>query len=557
MFSFLNNRDKWNKIRTDERYKPLIKMLDDAYKADCENQQIDYIPFSIWMSFANTGERLSFENLYFKRRRQLSIYTILSMLYPDNESYLISLQDVICAICEEYSWCLPAHLPTERLNSPCHIDLFAAETGLYMAEIKHMLSDRLSSLVIERMTYEIDRRIVKSIQYNSYFFESCKSNWGAVCGGSVAITLMYEAPDVYVKIKPRIENCIRNYLESVGEDGSVSEGTGYWEYGFCFYTLYADMLKRYTNNKKDIMNDEKIKKLSFFYSDMCLSNNTVFSFADSDIVQTFDIFTLYYHNNKFGVGIPPLKYGKIAFNRLSASVRAFLYFNPETENTGILNGKAHYNDLQCYIERKEKYAFAVKGGHNAEEHNHNDVASFVVVSNDKQLLCDLGAPVYSAYAFSDESYETVVQKASWGHNVPIIGGKSQGLGRNYFGELSVDENKISIDFRAAYPVEISKLIRNFELTENEIILEDEYDANFSFAERFVSEIEPQIENGCITIDCMKILFEEMEFVAEYSLCETKHHNGDDRIVYLITVTPKKQNGVARFSFVFDESIGRN
>ena len=56
------------------------------------------------------------------------------MLYPDNESYLISLEDIICAICEEYSWCLPSHLPADWLNSPCHIDLFAAETGLYIVD---------------------------------------------------------------------------------------------------------------------------------------------------------------------------------------------------------------------------------------------------------------------------------------------------------------------------------------------------------------------------------------------------------------------------------------
>ena len=275
------------------------------------------------------------------------------------------------------------------------------------------------------------------------------------------------------------------------------------------------------------------------------------------MVQNYNISTMYYLNNRFGVGIPSLKHGKITFNRLSSAVRAFLFFKPETENTGITNGKAYYSDLQCYIERKDKYAFAVKGGHNAEEHNHNDVASFVVVANDKQLLCDLGAPVYSAYAFSKEAYETIVQKASWGHNVPIIGGKNQGLGKNYSGEMSVDENKIRIDFKAAYPLGISKLIRNFELTENKIILEDEYDTNVSFAERFVSELEPQIKNGCVTIDCMKILFDDTEFKAEYSLYETKQHTGEDRMVYLITVTPKKQNGVARFSFVFDESIGRN
>ena len=557
MFGFLRDREKWNEIRTDVKYKALIDKLNEAYRADCENQEIEYIPFSLWIDFAKTGERLSFENVYFKRRRQLSIYTVLSMLYPENEEYLIKLQDVICAVCEEYSWCLPAHLPADRLNSPCYIDLYAAETGLYMAEVKYMLSDRLSPLVIERMTKEIDRRIVKSIQSKSYFFEDCKSNWASVCGAAVAITLMYENPDVYILVKARIESCMRNYLESIGEDGSVSEGTEYWGYGFGFYVLYADMLKRYTYNKVDVMNTEKIKKLSFFYSDMCMSNSTVFSFSDSECVQNYEMATLYYLNTRFGVGIPSMNHGTITFSRLSWAIRAFLFFNPEKENAEIADGIAYYSDLQCYIDKREKYAFAVKGGHNEEEHNHNDVASFVVVSQDKQLICDLGAPVYSAYAFSEDAYETLIQKASWGHNVPIIGDKGQGHGRKYSGKLSIDDNIISIDFKEAYPVKMSKLLRKFEMKNDEIILIDEYDTNVSFAERFVTEVEPQISNGCITIGCMKMMFEEKEFDAEYIEYETEYHSGIGRIVYLITVTPKTKKGIARFDFVFDENADRN
>jgi len=557
MFSFLRDREKWEKIRNCDEYKVLRDRLEAEYNSLCKDKETPQLPFSMWFETIKTGERKKFEDLYFLRRKQMSVYALMSLIYPENKVCILKLEDILCEICNEYSWSVPIHLPADRLNERNHIDLFAAETGLYLAEIKYIFNDRLNPLVLERISRELDMRIIKSFKNNTYFFENCKSNWASVCGGAVGIVLLYENPDVYMEVKPRIEKCMSNYLEGIGEDGSVSEGMSYWLYGFGFYCLYNDMLKRYTFNRIDYFQNEKVKKIAGFFSGICMSNSTVYSFSDSSQKLSYDIATLYYLNKIMDVSVPSIECGDLAVWKFSWAIRAFLYYNPDTSKSEVKNGVSFYEKLQCYINRNDKYAFAIKGGHNKEEHNHNDVGSFVIVSDNKQLLCDLGAPVYTAHTMSEKAYDDVIEKSSFGHSVPIINGKGQGYGREYFGTLTVNENNtVKIDFAKAYPVEINKLIRIFELKENEIILSDEFDENVKWQERFVTEFEPVVSEGNIKIECMNILFDETKYTTEVETVNTKTHANADRIVYTITFTPKLSLSKASFKLVFAEETKR-
>lgn len=557
MFNFLRDKDKWNRVRNEDVFKFLRDLLFSEYETLCKDKEIPQLPFSLWMDFVKTGDRKNFEDLYFLRRKQMSVYAILSMIYPEKDEYILRLQDILCEILNEYSWCVPAHLPADRLNSKTQIDLFAAETGLYMAEIKYMLADRLNPLITERITEELDKRIINSFRNNTYAFEQYRSNWASVCGGAVGIVLLYENPDAYIELKPRIEKCMAHYLESIGEDGSVSEGAAYWAYGFGFYILYNDMLKRYTFDRIDYFKNKKVENIANFFSGMCMSNSNVYSFADSSKGLGYNIANLYYLNNRFGVSVPPLKYGGISVNKFSWTIRSFLYYNPEISGEGIKNGVSYYENLQCYIDRKDKYAFAVKGGHNKEEHNHNDVGSFVIVADDKQILCDLGAPIYTAHTMSKKAYDDVLEKASFGHNVPIINGKGQGYGREYCGELMVNDNEISVDMKDAYLIKPDKLLRRFDLEEDRIRLTDEVEGVENFTERFVSEIKPEIESGCVRLDCMTINFNTKDFTASYEAVETLFHSGEERTVYLIDISGKNDKKQIEITFEFSKNTTRN
>jgi len=554
MNSWLRDKRRWEQIRDNVEYTYLRDILNEKYE-EIKNQDIPPLRFSLFLESIKTGNRFDFENLYFKRREMLSVYTLMSLVYSENSEYIAKLEDVICAILEEYTWSLPAHLPADKLNSPCHIDLFAAETGLYMAEIKYVLFDRLSPLVIERITEELDRRIVSSFKNNSFIFEETKSNWAAVCGGSVGATLLYENLNVYMEVKSRIEACMSNYLESIDSEGVSSEGIGYLQYGLIFYLIYNDLLKNVTFNRIDNIKIDKLNKTAQFMADMNMSRDVAYSFADAGDRQVADVWFINYLKKNVNDELPAF-YGTHVFSpKTSVAMRNFLMYEPIQNGTSI-NKLSYYKNFGCVVSRCDTYAIGIKAGHNQEEHNHNDVGSFAVVANNKQLLCDLGAPLYTMQSLKIENYDNVIERSSFGHNVPIINGIPQKYGREYFGEITVDDKIVKIDLAKAYPVEINKLNRIFELKENEIILSDEFDENVNWQERFVTEIKPEISDGKIKIECMTMFFDETKYTTEVEKVDTKSHSNTDRIIYTITLTPKVNLSDASFKLVFDEGTRR-
>ena len=101
---------------------------------------------------------------------------------------------------------------------------------------------------------------------------------------------------------------------------------------------------------------------------------------------------------------------------------------------------------------------AMKGGHNAESHNHNDVGSFLVGTafDDGPLqmeVVDAGNMVYTAKTFSDRRYELWNCRAAY-HNVPIIGGVEQHEGSQYAAKnVEGLGGGIALDMTDAYPAE--------------------------------------------------------------------------------------------------------
>jgi hypothetical protein len=109
---------------------------------------------------------------------------------------------------------------------------------------------------------------------------------------------------------------------------------------------------------------------------------------------------------------------------------------------------------------------ALKGGHNAEHHNHHDVGSYVVVVGDRPVLLDPGAEVYTARTFSRRRYESKVLN-SFGHPVPQVAGKGQRGGRAAQARVLRKEftdrtETLVLDLRSAYDVPaLKKLQRTF------------------------------------------------------------------------------------------------
>ena len=110
-----------------------------------------------------------------------------------------------------------------------------------------------------------------------------------------------------------------------------------------------------------------------------------------------------------------------------------------------------------------RMAVALKGGHNGEHHNHNDVGSYVVVVGRRPVLLDPGAEVYTARTFSARRYESKVLN-SYGHPVPRVAGQLQKKGsrararvvRTQFTEAG---DALVLDLRSAYGLKQLKTLQ--------------------------------------------------------------------------------------------------
>lgn len=519
MKMFDNLESKLEEIRTNDYYKPYINEFKNLYDKDKENPILP-LSYKTFMTFVEKGSRTESEKPYFHKRRRLGYLTMLALIYPEEKKYIDDICEVVWSICSEISWVIAAHLHCNLTEHKSIIDLFAAETGLYLSELVYLLEDRLPKNICDLIKTEVSLRIFDTMENTTNWWESLNSNWAAVCGGSVGMAYMYLAPERFNIVKERITKAMSNYLDGIGDDGCCSEGISYWCYGFSFYIHFAEMLYRFTDGKDDIRYIEKVKKLVEFQQNMIMRNHTLVSFSDGKTEEAFIHIGLYNYlkqhypnfkvpqidyyndeskNNLYGWG------HSLTGAKPSWTVRDLLWSDAKLKSDiSTDTGYKYYDVTQWYLQKKEKYSFAAKAGHNEEEHNHNDVGTFIIATDKGQIICDLGAMEYTkAYCDPTERYN-VFNVSSLGHSVPIIDGKGQFNGKMFSAaNVLATDCSFTMDIEGAYKTDIEKITRSFNITESAVILTDEYMCNdftnHKITERFISVIEPQTVQGGVKI----------------------------------------------------------
>ncbi|MBE7049931.1 MAG: hypothetical protein E7394_04075 [Ruminococcaceae bacterium] len=530
MTVFDNMQKKTEEIKTNPFYEPYIQNIKNTYDELIKEGPVT-LTYKDFMIFFETGSRKEYETKYFKKREFLGCSLALYILYGDDE-YLKSISEAVWSICSDISWVLPAHLggyPVCEYDT--HIDLFASETALYLAETKYLLGDKLPERIRELIAHYLDIRIFKPFEERTYWWESLVSNWAAVCGGSVGMAYMYANPEGFEKVYGRIEKVIDNFVSGYGDDGCCQEGVNYWNYGFEFFIFYADLLKRFTEGKKDITKPEKINRMAQCLQKMIMRKDITVSFSDGARRGEFTNVGLYSYlkSNFKGVEVPSAignKGRRTVESKPSLILRTLFWSNPEDyadNSCEFKTGMEYFPDAKWYINKKGKYSFAAKCGHNAEEHNHNDVGSFIIATDDDQILCDIGAMEYTKDNFDNEKRYTIFHNSSFGHSVPIIDGSDQKFGKEYHGEVSeVTEKVFSMEIQDAYDTDLEKLVRTFNIKEDRVILKDIFvsEKNHKVKERFITEIEPVTSPGAVRLGNLVIMTDE---TARISSVEIPNH----------------------------------
>ena len=506
------DKEFWQEVRTKDCYKKYRDELNELWTKHVESGPIMQLKYRDFKMFWTTGNRSTYERTYFTRRLALDSSALLALIYPEEEKYLERLMDQIYAICDEYTWCLPAHQGALEENNNIRIDLFAAETGFALSEIYTMLEDRLEPLIKNRIIAEVDRRIIKPITASEYYgwWEHGKANWTAVCMGSVAGTFMLMRPDLAVNMIDRFNTSMDHYLSGFNDDGMCLEGCGYWHYGFGFFTVYADMVRTFTEGKVDFFKRPKVKAVATFLQKMFLSGKASVSFSDGGRACSYHLGLCHYLKNEYPDDVvvykPEYSYNYDGCGRFCLQLRSAtwlnedFYYNPAPDN---VSSEYYAADSEWFIKRTSCYGFAVKGGTNAEPHNHNDVGTFAFAKDGEQMIMDLGAGSYTRQYFQGERY-TFLEADSRGHNLPIINGTVQFAGKEAAAKDTKVENGVfSTDIAGAYKVEgLNSIKRSFSFTEETVTLTDEFDytGEGEIIDRLVSfhDIE-KIEDGKIKI----------------------------------------------------------
>lgn len=528
------DKEFWKEVREKDCYKKFRDELNDLWAKHVENGPIMQLKYRDFKMFWTTGNRSIYEKTYFTRRLALDCSVLLALIYPEEEKYITRVMDQVYAMCDEYTWCLPAHQGALEENNNVRVDLFAAETGFALAETYTMLGDRLEPLIRNRIVAEIDRRIVAPITEKDYYgwWEHGRANWTAVCMGSVACTFMLMRPELAVNMIDRFNTSMDYYLSGFNDDGMCLEGCGYWHYGFGFFTVYADMVRKFTEGKVDFFARPKVKAVATFLQKMFLSGKASVSFADGGRSCSYHLGLLHYLKNEYPDDVvvykPEYSYNYDGCGRFCLQIRSATwlnedyYYNPAPDN---VSGEYYAADSEWFVKRTDNYGFAAKGGHNGEPHNHNDVGSFIFAKNGEQLIMDVGAGSYTRQYFSSERYTMFPQADSRGHNLPIINGAVQAGGRDAKAKDSKVENGVfSTDIAGAYNVEgLESVKRSFSFTDETVTLTDEfvYTGEGDIVDRLVSfhDIE-KVKDGEIKFKTATVTYdpEKYELTLENEKC---------------------------------------
>ncbi len=543
------NKQFWQKVREDLAYKPLIERLYKLYDEHCKDD-IPSPKYSLYKLYFETGDRNIYEKTYFSKRIRLNTLAILSLIYPENSDYIVNLQNTIWAICDEYSWVVPAHLQSYPQTESDTVDLFSSETAFALSEIKFLLADRLDALIVNRINHEVKTKVLEPYKAKKQRWEEWQNNWAAVCAASVGASFIYQAPEEFSLVKNRISSSMDAFLAGYKYDGACPEGLSYWEYGFGFYIWYADLLAEFTNGEDNLFESDKIKNIADFAQKTYLTKTVIATFSDATPHSNLMVGMCHFLKTIYGDDfcLPPteLKTNDHC-GRWCHHIRSFVFYNPQHLNTAFdTQAQYHLPDTQWFIKRTPSYSFAIKGGHNDEPHNHNDVGSFILASGDSQIIADLGCGEYTADYFRPDTRYGILCNSSFGHSVPIINGNPQHPGAQYNGCLTVHSDSVVVDMKNAYEGKSLKTLkRTISFRDDGITLSDSFDflGEGSYVCRLVSLGKPTVNDGEVFLGNAIVKYDKERWEVNITTdIHTSHITHEKTDVYLIDFKPLiKQN----------------
>jgi hypothetical protein len=435
------------------------------------------LPLSLFAQFKEQGNRTAYEQQCFEKRRQLAAL-VMAEVAEGKGRFMSDIIDGIGNFCEETWWGIPAHYKYKvPASNEQTVDLFNAETASLMAWTCYMLKpqlERFSPQLVQRVGSELQRRIMKPALKGKYWWKTAGMNWNPwICSNWLCCVLLFETDrQQQLAAVGQILDCMDAFLNSYPDDGGCDEGPGYWDRAAASLFECLALLDAATGGLVDARQNSKLRAMAQYAYKTYIGNGYVLSFADShdnrymqqlNIVYPFALylddvtmrrFAKFMGDDKDYLHQAAQLYDRSGnfptLGRELFFLHSIEHFQHEPAAEPLLP-QVWLKDLQIWTARGDRLFVAMKGGHNDESHNHNDVGEMVVYADGAPLLIDPGVGEYSAKTFSKDRY-TIWTMQSGYHNLPQINGTDQRNGKTYKAQV-VDHSKTSVtlELAGAYP----------------------------------------------------------------------------------------------------------
>ncbi len=417
-----------------------------------------------YLAYVRTGDRVANQGPRIERRQRL-IKLVLAECVEGQGRFLDEIADGIWATCEETYWGYSAHVFMQRAGSGLPdvteptVDLGVGETGAMLAWTSYLLGpqlDDVSPLLRKRIRYECERRLLAPCFDRADFWWMSWddqghgiNNWNPwiVSNWLSTALLLEEDPERRARHVEKGQRVLDNYLNTLPDDGGCDEGPGYWGRAGASLFDALSWMDSASAGRISIFDHPLIRNVGRYIMLAHINRDWFINFADARARNRTDGALIYrfgqaVHDPElaaFGAWVwqngPAFEPG---FDRSLGRVLPQLFVTAELNRQPAdapLPRDGWLPDLQVMIARdaggtNRGLTLVAKGGHNAENHNHNDVGSYLAYLDGEPLIIDAGPEAYTGRTFSAERYQIWTMRSGW-HNVPLINGAEQAPGREH------------------------------------------------------------------------------------------------------------------------------
>ena len=503
--------------------------------------QWNNLPWAVFAENKINGNRVNYENICFEKRRQLAAL-VMAEIMENKGRFMPDIINGLGAFCEETWWGIPAHYGKRiPLSDVQEVDLFNAETANLIVWTAYMLKPQLDNFspdICNRIKTEIKHRILEPALQHNYWWKTAGMNWNPwICSNWLSCVLLCEDNEEQKQQAiSQITQALQAFIDAYPEDGGCDEGPGYWDRAAASMSEIISLLRAdgvnipitnkmramgsyvyktyigndYCVNFADTHDNKTLQQLNVLYTfGLLLNDKTMRQFAaymgkQKDLMH--NAATLYDKSGNF-----PTLSRELFFLRSISALRQEEAVEPQLTDVWLPN-------LQLFTARRGNMFVAMKGGNNAESHNHNDVGSFVVYANNQPLLIDVGVGEYTAKTFSSSRYDIWTMQSGY-HNLPKINAIDQKDGKQYAAKLVAQKaGSITLDIANAYPTEakVEKWLRTISANKKGISVTEDYCLKNIEAPTqimFITTTRPIVAQGSVIIGQHSINFNATQIEA--------------------------------------------